>query len=59
MLSPSRLLAAVMLVLGAVIGSFGSIGIIHGESLNIAVGAHLVIGLALLLAGSLVLGRAP
>ena len=57
--SPSRPLAAVILVLGAVIASFGSIAVIHGESMNLAVGAHLVIGVALLFAGGLVLGRAP
>ena len=57
--SPSRPLAAVILVLGSVIASFGSISIIHGGALDLAVGLHLVVGAALLFAGSLVLGRAP
>jgi hypothetical protein len=57
--SPSRPLAAVLLVLGAVIASFGAVSVIHGGHLDIPVGAHLVMGIALLFVGGIVLGRAP
>ena len=57
--SPTRPLAAVLLVLGAVIGSFGAIQLIHGGSLDLAGGMHLVVAVAVLFAGGRVLGRAP
>ena len=59
MLSPTRPLAAVLLVMGAVIASFGSIQYIHEGHLHFAGWAHLLMGVALLLVGGRVLGRAP
>ena len=57
--SPSRPLAAVLLVLGAMIASFGAIQLIHGGHLDMVGGGHLVVALVLLFAGGHVLGRAP
>ena len=59
MISPTRPLAAVLLVMGAIVASFGSIQFIHEGHLHAAGWAHLVIGVALLFAGGRVLGRAP